>query len=138
MNCAKCDSDKVVKNGLQGGIQRFKCKCCKAVFQARKEKYTLEFKLKCIEMYLDNAGLRKIAKWQKVSHQLIIYWIKQFSHIVQEILLNKATLLTKTDIEVMEADELCTYVKKNLKTAENTYGYGLLSIGTTTKFVILK
>ena len=138
MNCAKCDSDKVVKNGLQGGIQRFKCKSCKAVFQARKEKYTLEFKLKCIEMYLDNAGLRKIAKWQKVSHQLIIYWIKQFSHIAQEILLNKATLLTKTDIEVMEADELCTYVKKNLKTAENTYGYGLLSIGTTTKFVILK
>ena len=138
MNCTKCGSDKVVKNGLQNGLQRFKCKCCRAVFQARKSKYTHEFKLKCIEMHLDNAGLRKIAKWQKVSHTLIIYWIRQFKHLVQEVLAEKAKTLEKTDVDIMEVDELCAYVKKNLKMAGNTSGYGLLWTETATKFVILK
>ncbi len=63
-------------------------------------------------MYLDNARLRKIAKWQKVSHTLIIYWIKQFGHIVQEILDEEVKTLEKTDVEVIEVDEFCIYIKK--------------------------
>ena len=42
------------------------------------------------------------------------------------------------DIEIMELDELCTFVKKDQRTEENTSSYGLLLIDQQIKLLILK
>ena len=41
-------------------------------------------------------------------------------------------------IEIVEIDELCTYIKKDQKMAENIPLYGLLLIDGRTKLLILK
>ncbi len=148
MNCPKCYEVNFVKCGKQKGMQRYKCKSCNKVFQDKKEKYSNEFKLRCIEMYVNNVGIRKIAKLQKINHVIIIHWIKKMSQYIKikELLLQKTENITKEDIEIVEVDELCTYIKKNLNLIkkqedgmeENGFGYGLLLIGGKTKLLILR
>lgn len=139
IKCKKCGSQTVVKNGKQFNSQRYKCKKCGKVFQETKSKYSFEFKLECVKFYVRGVGIRAIAEVKKVHNSLISYWIRQFFHLVkQKVDEDLSNISVKKDIEILEVDELCTYVKKNLKMAENKRGYGLLWIGTKTKFVILK
>ena len=42
------------------------------------------------------------------------------------------------DIELLEIDELCTYIKKDLKTEDSTPSYGLLLIDGQVKLLTLK
>lgn len=145
MQCVKCKSQNIVKYGKQLEIQRFKCKDCSKVFQETNPKYTSEFKLECIQMYVNSCGIRSIARVKSIPNSLVIYWIKKISDSIRDLVSKKAAIITKEDIVIMEVDELCTYIKKNLiqiqkpkKESESILGYGLLSIGTQTKFVILK
>jgi transposase-like protein len=43
--CKKCKSEHIVKNGLQDGVQRYKCKACGYVFRGKAAKYSADFKL---------------------------------------------------------------------------------------------
>ncbi len=146
MNCPKCFESNYVKCGKQRGMQRYKCKTCSKVFQEKKEKYSNEFRLRCIEMYINNVGIRKIAKLQKTSHTLVIHWIKKMAKYIRNIINERSANITKEDIEILEIDELCTYIKKNQNlireqkngTEENGLGFGLLWIGTKTKLLILR
>jgi transposase-like protein len=142
ISCSKCSSTNFTKNGIQNKQQRYKCADCHCTFQVKNPKYSDEFKLRCIEMYLNNVGIRKIAKLQKVSHVLIIYWIKNIAKNVKNMLVKKVDTLTKQDIEILEVDELVTYIKKNLQntvnTVDNIHLFGLLSIGMRAKLLILK
>lgn len=142
MKCVKCASERLVKYGFQAENQRFKCKNCSKIFINKKPKYSDEFKLRCIEMYLNNCGIRKVAKLQKVSHVMVIYWIKKMAKFVQSSLAKKTENLQKSDIEILEVDELVTYIKKNLQNGVNTGGnthlYGFVWNETQAKFLIFK
>jgi len=146
MKCPKCFEENYVKCGKQQDMQRYKCKACGKVFQERREKYSNEFKLQCIEMYLNNVGIRKIGKLKRISHVLVIHWIKKMAKYIHKLINEKSSNIQKEDIEIVEIDELCTYVKKNLNlinkqkngTEENGLGFGLLLIGTKTKLLILR
>jgi transposase-like protein len=52
--CKKCGSSLVVKNGAQDGRQRDKCKAYSAVFRNFKPKYSAEFKMETIKMYMNS------------------------------------------------------------------------------------
>ena len=71
---------------------------------------------------------------------MLIYWIKQSAQITKKIL--RENLEKVENIELLEVDELYTYIKKNLlttqKTKLNTHLFGLLSTETETKLLILK
>jgi transposase-like protein len=143
MNCPKCNSNSAVKNGIQSNNQRYKCKNCSKVFVHKKTRYTQEFKHECLHFYLRGTGIRAISEVKKISHSLLIYWIKNSAKMTKEKL--RQELEKVENIEILEIDELFTYVKKNLtktqnqaKSLANIQFYGLLSTETETKLLILK
>jgi hypothetical protein len=60
-------------------------------------------------LYLNNTGIRKIVG---VSSYVVIAWIRKASDILRVSLGHK---VKKEEIDVIEIDEIYTYVKKNFK-----------------------
>ncbi len=73
----------------------------------------------------------------------VFCWIKKAGEIVSEMV--KERRESEDKIEILELDELCTYIKKSLREIReaenykgNAPGYGLLWIGTDLKLFRLK
>ena len=74
-------------------------------------------------MYLNNVGIRKIALFFGVSATAVLKWIKNAHVLLQELLANFNPLVSdKADI--IELDEIYTYVKK--RKIEQSYGLLIL------------
>jgi transposase-like protein len=154
IKCKSCESLEVVKSGIVSGKQRYECKKCNRNFRVGddREKYTENDRLKIIKLYLENVGIRSIERLTGVSSRMVIYWIRKFSNIIKDKLNNDLEKLEgkKENIEILEIDEMFSYLKKNLKidseemddttkeTKKNISFYGLLSTGKQTKLLILK
>lgn len=145
--CNKCLSKNHYKSGIVHGKQRYKCKDCGYNFRIgdNRERYDLDKKLKVVKWSLDGAGIRSISRMEGVSAPLILQWIKKFSKLVKE----KLSLINdnnKIPVDIMEIDELVTWIKKNHSETkkqeelpqESMFSYGLLQIGTQVKLLILK
>lgn len=79
MICPHCDGERISKNGHRHGKQRYICKDCGKQFP---EAYSLqgygdEVKQQCLELYRDGVGFREIERRTGVSHNTVIYWVKQ-------------------------------------------------------------
>ncbi|BAZ24157.1 TetR family transcriptional regulator protein [Kalymmatonema gypsitolerans NIES-4073] len=79
MKCPHCDGERISKNGHRHGKQRYICKDCGKQFP---EAYSLqgygdEVKQQCLELYRDGVGFREIERRTGVSHNTVIYWVKQ-------------------------------------------------------------
>ncbi len=61
--CTHCGSNKIIKNGSCNGIQYYKCKSCQKYLSGKARKFTYQQKAKAMDMYLNNVGIRKIAKF---------------------------------------------------------------------------
>ena len=70
-----------------------------------------------LELYLEGLGFRAIGRILKVSYVTAFGWIKEFG-------MKAGELKSDSSIEVVELDELHTYVGNKKTTA----GYGLLLI----------
>ncbi len=114
--------------------------------------------MEVIKWYLENNGIRSIERRMKVTDTTILRWIKDFGKIIKERLrkeidnipddLKELKEKKKKNIEVLEGDEIVTYVKErikeieikkeknNLKIDENKYGYGYLLTETGIKLLI--
>jgi transposase-like protein len=110
--CKKCKSTELVRNGKQDGIQRYKCKSCGSVFRGKEEKYSADFKMEAIMMYINSMGIRAIARVKKVHNSVISLWIRQMGKVVKEAFIEKIGDVQPKDISILELDELFTYVKK--------------------------
>ena len=82
--CKQCKSNKVVKNGKQDSIQRYKCKDCGCVFRESEPKYSPEFKLDAVMMHLNSVGFRAIGRIKNVHNSLVSYWVKKAGIIAKE------------------------------------------------------
>ena len=146
IKCKNCLSNNFVKSGIVLGKQRFECKDCGSNFRAgdERKKYPNDFKLKIVKWSLEGAGIRSISRMENVSAPLILKWIKTFAKIVKEKLLSVSH--EKEQIEVMEIDELVTWIKKNQEdlkkqdksSQDNIHSFGLLQIGKNSTLLILK
>ena len=79
MKCPHCDGERISKNGHRHGKQRYICKDCGKQFP---EAYSLQgygddVKQQCLELYRDGVGFREIERRTGVSHNTVIYWVKQ-------------------------------------------------------------
>ncbi len=110
--CKKCKDKALVKNGKQDGIQRYKCKSCGSVFRGKERKYSADFKLEAIMMYINSMGIRAISRVKKVHNSVISVWIKQIGKVTKEAFAEKIKDVQPKDISILELDELFTYVKK--------------------------
>lgn len=129
--CRFCNSKSLVKNGVIRCNQRYKCKLCKKnqLVTDGRIKYSNKDKAMAVAMYLNNVGFRAIGRIMNIPFQLIHCWIKKAGALVEK----EAEALNKAPkkIEILEMDELYTYIKKK----NGKHEYGLLLIGTEMKLL---
>ncbi len=122
--CPYCKSNKIRKNGKSRGTQRMQCMECKKTFAQNPKRIPKSEKYKALLMYLNNVGIRKIALFFGVSAPAVLRWIKNAHKLLSELLENFDPLVSdKADI--IELDEIYTYVKK--RKIEQSYGLLILA-----------
>jgi len=78
MECLKCHSSKVVKNGTKNGHQYFKCKLCHTQF-CDSTKVVGDFKLYAVVLYCYGFSMRTIGQALGYSNVAILKWLKDFN-----------------------------------------------------------
>ena len=119
MNCRKCKSHDVRKDGKVKSKQRFYCINCHYHFTVAKKTTAASGLVKkhALLLYLEGLGFRSIGRFLNVSHVSVYKWIKHFGEQL-------APLKSDHHIQVVELDELHTYIGQKKTIA----GYGLLLI----------
>ncbi len=121
MECKRCGSNKINKNGNSLGKQRYICKECGKTFFDTEPKFSEETKRKAILMYLNNVGVRKTALFIGCSRTTISKWVKKAKGQLDEMLKDFEPNYSE-NADIIELDEIYTYVKKN----STGQSYGLL------------
>jgi len=120
MECKKCKSERIIKNGQARNKQRYHCKSCGLNFvegDERKGKNE-EKKRLAIKLYLENMGFRAIGRVLKVSNVAVLKWVRQAGELI-EAYHQQRSKQEQEPVDVLELDELWHYVKK-----KRSYGYG--------------
>ena len=107
MQCPRCGSDHIRKNGKKKGKQNNICCTCGRQFIALYDPpkgYSDDIKRECLEMYVNGMGFRAIERVKNVHHTTIINWVKQVGE-----LLPSAPEASEIP-EVGELDELETFI----------------------------
>lgn len=141
IECKRCGSNQIVKNGMMCGKQRYRCKDCKLNFIIGDErvKYGPQDKLKVLKLYLENCGIRSIERLTGIRNSQISKWIEGAADEIREELSKQSKRVKSIrDISIMEIDELCTYIKKDPKMGENSSMSGLLLIEDQVRLLILR
>ncbi len=110
MVCRHCGSCNIIRNGRQGGVQRFHCRSCQRYSRKRPPKFSAETRALALDMHLNNVGIRKIARFTGASPATIITWIRK----AYDALAAKKALapINETAPDIIEMDEIYTFVKK--------------------------
>ena len=129
--CPYCGSDKhQVKNGAApDGVPRFKCQDCKHSYALVKKTrgYDAQMRLKAVQIYLDGIGFRRAGRLLGVNHQSVANWVREYHERVKEKVAGfpheskegsalstkgRDTRTKKVSLDVVEGDELFTFVKE--------------------------
>ena len=86
----------------------------------KREKHSKDKKDFALYLYLNNSGIRVISGILKISPSLVLRWIKKAHEHMEKMFQERKE--ERSGPEVIELDEIYTYVKKNLK----GQSYGLL------------
>lgn len=115
MNCPKCHSNNIRKNGHRREKQNYQCKNCGRQFieYYSERGYSKKVKEECLIMYLNGNGFRAIERIKKVNHNTVIRWVKQAGH---QLLNNNNYRIP----QVGQLDELQTFIGKK----KISYGSG--------------
>ena len=79
MQCPRCESDKIVKNGQRKDKQNYLCRNCARQFIETYDQrgYSQEIKKHCLTLYCNGMGFRGIERSTGVCHNTVINWVKQ-------------------------------------------------------------
>ena len=122
MTCHHCGSTAFRKNGHSAGVQRYLCHACKRSFSANGERFSKALKAQALDMYLNNVGIRKIARFTGASPPAVLQWIRKAAKALATQL-EQAGAQVQDDLpDVIEMDEIYTFVQKN----SSAPSYGLL------------
>lgn len=116
-NCKHCNSSRLTLSGIVKNKQRYFCKDCGKTSRDGDKRvvYSLEKRIKVIRFYLEGVGIRSIERLEGISAPMIINLIRTFSKKLQEKLQNQRVSEDIKNIEILEIDELFTYVQKNFQ-----------------------
>jgi len=124
-------SKKCLKSSKFSGIQRYKCKQCKRSFSDKARKFTYSDKERFLDMYLNNVGIRKSAKFMKCSPSMPVRWVREFADNLRKQLQN-ININTENQLpDIIEMDEIYTRIKKG----EIMCRYGLLILDGEAKLL---
>ena len=125
MTCHHCGSGSYRRNGSYAGVQRYICKDCGRSFTSRGERYAKAVKAQALDMYLNNVGIRKVARFTGASPAAVLKWIGKAAQAMAARLQQAAQQVTDGEADIIEMDEIYTYVQKN----GSARSYGLLIVG---------
>jgi transposase-like protein len=125
MRCHHCGGEEYRKNGRYRGVQRYICKGCGRSFSDNGERFDKATKAQALDMYLNNVGIRKIARFTGASPAGVLKWIRKAGATLAERLRHAAKQMDKGMPDVIEMDEIYTFVQKNSAVPS----YGLLIAG---------
>ena len=115
-HCRHCNSERLVKAGHRDGVQKWRCKEC-GKYQGevdRRFKYSETERKLAIFLYLEGCGFRRAARIlsqifnRYFCYRTIMKWVKKEGKALESQL---ETL--KEEINILEMDELYTYIKKS-------------------------
>jgi transposase len=113
--CKRCGSNHYVNNGIVRNKQRYKCKDCGCNFIAGDNRGKIKIEAKALSLLMYGSGKASygmIAKLFNVTRPAVYHWIKTFSKLLPEPIVN-------TDVKEVQIDEMWHFInKKNKK-----YGY---------------
>ena len=116
MECKRCKSDRIIKNGQAKNKQRYHCKSCGVNFvegDGRKDKNEEKKKL-AIKLYLENMGFRAIGRVLGVSNVAVLKWVRAAGELI-EAYHHQRVNQEQVPVEVIELDELWHYTGKKKK-----------------------
>jgi transposase-like protein len=132
MQCTHCGSLIYVKNGSYKGCQRYICKSCNRSFSDKVRKFRYSDKERFLEMYLNNVGIRKAAKFLGCSPSLLIGWVRELAeNFKRQLELAQINLPDDSIPDIIEMDEIYTRIKKGLV----EFRYGLLILDGEVKLL---
>jgi transposase-like protein len=111
MQCPRCASTHIRKNGKKASKQNYICVQCSRQFidAYDLQGYSEEIKRECLEMYVNGLGFRAIERLKNVHYTTVITWVKKTGKILPN-------LPEGDEIpEVTQVDELETFVGKKNK-----------------------
>ena len=95
---------------------------CGCYFSARPRKCSYADKQRALDRYLNNVGMRKVARFMGASPALIVRWIKAFGTQLSHQLQQAAQSVEAEVPDVIAMDAISTFVQKN----GSAPSYGLL------------
>ncbi len=129
MECPKCKSKTSVKDGIVKGRQRYLCKECKYRYTVEYRGKHNSFKKLALQLYLEGLGFRSISRILKVSNVTVLNWIKSFGKQIKEY------KRVEGNLEIIEMDELHTYIGEKKTIAES--GFLLIGLGVNSSTSLL-
>ena len=132
MQCPKCKSDHIRKNGLnRQQKQNYVCVNCSSQFITDYEVcqgYSDEFKRECLKMYLNGMGFRAIQRVKGVHHTTVITWVKEVGKMLPD------SYEPEIIPQVGELDELETFVGNKKAARPRVAGRRKGTLAKTTRF----
>ena len=128
--CPRCSATNVVKSGIVGNRQRYKCKKCFYNFTVNKlgKKIDDYYVIKSLQLYLEGVSYREIERLLGVSHVSVMNWVKKYRIKAPENYGYHPTY------KILNDKELSNYFqdKSNLK------GSGLIITELGDKYMLIK
>lgn len=112
MECPNCPSSDLIKRGRKAGYQRYCCRACGRYCTDKAPRFSPETKARAVDMYLNNVGIRKIARFVGASPAGVLRWIRK-EHEAVQARLKAQEPRSETKPDVIEMDEVYTFVQKN-------------------------
>ncbi len=104
MECIKCKSQKVVKNGRRAdGKQSYKCQECGYRFASRRIT-TEAIKLKAVSLYCVGLSFRTIGALLGYANTMILIWVREFAEAHYQKPIPKGEI-------VLELDEMWHFIQ---------------------------
>ena len=111
MRCPDCGGDDLMKRGPKQGFQRYMCRTCGRYSTDKAPRFTAEVKAMAIEMYMNNMGIRAIARVLKASPASILNWIRKDHQALARQ--ERPSQSQSVEPDIIEMDEIYTCVQKN-------------------------
>lgn len=128
--CPNCQSDSIVKSGVVGNRQRYKCKKCGYHFTVNKlgKKIDDYYVNKALQLYLEGLTYREIERILGISHVSVMNWVKKYNIKRPENTSYHPTY------KILNADEVAKFFSEKA----NLQGTGIVLTALGDKFMMIK
>ena len=128
--CPKCDALHVVKSGVIGDRQRYRCKKCGYYFTVNKVGKNIDsyYVTKALQLYIEGISYREIERILGVSHVSVMNWVRKYN------IKAPAQAVYHPTYKVMNQAELVEYIKNG----GNLKGAGMMITELGDKYMMIK